>query len=76
VPAGTRLNPSIAVEQYELLPSNQLRLEREHALSFGELGGGAGALPSSAGASAATASGDPADAVKALRELRDLFKKR
>jgi hypothetical protein len=75
VPAGTRLNPSIAVEQYELLPSNQLRLEREHALSFGELGGGAGALPSSAGASAATVSGEPADAVKALRDLRDLFKK-
>jgi hypothetical protein len=74
VPAGTRLNPSIAVEQYELLPSNQLRLEREYALSFGEIRGGVGALPSSAGAAAG--SGDPADAVKALRELRDMFKKR
>jgi hypothetical protein len=76
VPAGTRLNPSIAVEQYELLPSNQLRLEREYALSFGEIRGGAGARPSGAGAGAASASGEQPDPVKALRDLRDLFKKK
>jgi hypothetical protein len=63
VPAGTRLNPSIAVEQYELLPSNQLRLEREHALSFGEIGGGG------SGAAAPNLN----DAIKGLS---DLLKKR
>jgi hypothetical protein len=41
VPAGTVLSPSIAVEQYELLPSNQLKLQREYALGFGEVRGGA-----------------------------------
>ncbi|MFN3861596.1 MAG: hypothetical protein ACK4R2_09010, partial [Roseateles sp.] len=45
VPAGSVLSPSIAVEQYELLPSNQLKLQREYALSFGEVRGGAGADP-------------------------------
>lgn len=44
VPAGSVLNTSLALEQYELLPSNQLRLVREHALAFGEVRAG-GAAP-------------------------------
>lgn len=40
---GTQFSPSLAVEQYELLPSQQLRLTREHALDFGPVAaGGAG----------------------------------
>jgi hypothetical protein len=66
VPPGTVFTPSLAVEQYELLPSNQLRLVREFALGFGEV---------RPGAMSAAGSGDPADAVKALRDLRDMFKK-
>jgi hypothetical protein len=41
VPAGAVFSPAIAVEQYELLPSNQLQLIREYSLSFGTLRGGA-----------------------------------
>lgn len=41
VPAGTMFSPTLAVEQYELLASNQLKLEREHALAFGDVRGGA-----------------------------------
>lgn len=41
VPAGTRFTPSFAVEQYVLLPSNQLQRVREYALGFGEVRGGA-----------------------------------
>lgn len=59
VPAGTTFSPSIAVEQYELLPSNQLRLEREHALGFGTVRGGASA----------------ANLGEAVQELRDLLRK-
>lgn len=41
---GTVFEPSLAVEEYELLPSNQLRLVGEHALYFGPMrAGGAGA---------------------------------
>jgi hypothetical protein len=60
VPPGTVFSPSLVVEQYELLPSNQLKLEREHALSFGEVRSGAGA----------------ANAVEALKNLGDLLKKK
>lgn len=61
VPPGTVFSPSLAVEQYELLPSNQLKLEREHSLSFGEVrGGGVGG----------------ANAVEALKNLGDLLKKK
>lgn len=43
---GMRFTPTLAVEQYELLPSNQLRLVREHALDFGTVaGGGAPGVP-------------------------------
>jgi hypothetical protein len=56
VPAGTVFSPSLAVEQYELQASNQLKLEREYALSFGEVRGGAGLQNLN-------------DAVKGLREL-------
>lgn len=41
VPAGTRFTPSLAVEQYVLLPSNQLQRVREYALGFGEVRGSA-----------------------------------
>jgi hypothetical protein len=60
VPPGTVFSPSLVVEQYELLPSNQLKLEREHALSFGEVRSSAGA----------------ANAVEALKNLGDLLKKK
>jgi hypothetical protein len=53
VPPGTVFSPSLAVEQYELLASNQLRLQREHALSFGEVRSGA----------------NPVEALKSLGEL-------
>jgi hypothetical protein len=41
VPAGTRFAPTLAVEQYVLLPSNQLQRVREYSLGFGEVRGGA-----------------------------------
>lgn len=41
VPAGTVFAPNLAVEQYVLLPSNQLQRVREYALGFGEVRGGA-----------------------------------
>ena len=49
---GTSFSPSLAVEQYELLPSNQLRLAREYSLTFTDLryGGGAGGSAVPAGA--------------------------
>jgi hypothetical protein len=62
VPAGTRFSPSLAVEQYVLLPSNQLQLTREYSLGFGEVRGGASADLQKLG-----------DAVKGLGEL---FRKR
>jgi hypothetical protein len=37
---GTTFTPTLVVEQYELLPSNPLRLVREYALDFGAVGGG------------------------------------
>jgi hypothetical protein len=39
-PLGSTFSPALAVEQYELLPSNQLRLVREYALDFGAVAGG------------------------------------
>jgi hypothetical protein len=63
VPPGTVFSPSLAVEQYELLPSNQLKLEREHSLSFGEVRSGA------VGAGGA-------NAAEALKTLGDLLKKK
>lgn len=42
---GTRFTPTLAVEQYELLPSNQLRLVREYALDFGAVAGAAPGAP-------------------------------
>ncbi|MBX3603378.1 MAG: hypothetical protein KIS83_14805 [Rubrivivax sp.] len=41
VPAGTLFAPTLAVEQYVLLPSNQLQRVREYSLGFGEVRGGA-----------------------------------
>ncbi len=58
VPAGTVLSPSIAVEQYALLASNQLKLEREYALGFGEV----------------RSTANLQDVGQALKDLRDLFK--
>lgn len=60
VPPGTVFSPSIAVEQYELLASNQLRLEREHALGF----------------LAARAGGGAANLGDAIRGIGDLLKKK
>jgi hypothetical protein len=48
---GTSFSPSLAVEQYELLPSNQLRLVREHSLNYTDLRyGGASGAPAGAAA--------------------------
>lgn len=51
---GTSFSPSLAVEQYELLPSNQLKLVREHSLNYTDLryggAGGGGAAPAGAAA--------------------------
>jgi len=58
VPAGAVLSPSIAVEQYELLASNQLRLQREYALGFGEV----------------RTTPQLQDVGRALKDLRKLFK--
>ena len=58
VPAGTVFSPSLAVEQYALLPSNQLKLEREVALGFGEV----------------RSTANVQDVGRALKDLRDLFK--
>jgi hypothetical protein len=60
---GLRFSPMLAVEQYTLLPSNQLRLEREYALDFGA---------ASAGAQAAGAQ----DLQRALQSLGEMLKKR
>jgi len=60
VPAGSVFTPSLAVEQYALLPSNQLRLVREYALGFGEVRGGG---------SAATSAQDLHKAIKGLGEI-------
>jgi hypothetical protein len=78
-PNGARgFSADLVLAQMEILPGNQIRTVREHAVSFPQIA--IGAMPSGAGASAATGAategGDPADAVKALRELRDMFKKR
>lgn len=40
VPPGTVFAPALTVEQYTLLPSQQLQLAREYSLSFGELRAG------------------------------------
>ncbi len=80
-PNGARgFSADLVLAQMEVLPGNQVRTVREHAVSFPQIA--VGAMPSGAGASAAmgagaaAGSGEPADAVKALRDLRDLFKKR
>jgi hypothetical protein len=59
VPAGTAFSPTLAVEQYRLLPSNQLKLEREYALSFTGLRAGTSVQ----------------DLGQALKNLRGLFGK-
>jgi hypothetical protein len=56
---GTVFEPSLTVEEYELLPSNQLRLVGEHALYFG---------PMRSGFSGSNAG-------QTLQVLRGLFKK-
>lgn len=58
---GRSFTPDLVVEQYELLPSNQLKLVREHAFSFPAQTGAAGA---------------PADLQRALQGLGELFKSR
>jgi hypothetical protein len=60
---GRSFTPDLVVEQYELLPSNQLKLVREHAFSFPAQGGDGGAA------------GVPADLQRALQGLGELFKK-
>ena len=60
VPAGSVLSPSIAVEQYELLASNQLKLQREYALGFGEV----------------RTTANLQDVGQALKNLRDTFRKK
>ncbi len=60
---GTRFSPALAVEQYELLPSNQLRLLREYALDFGAVAPGG----------SAAAAGE--DLQRALQTLGNIFKK-
>lgn len=40
VPPGTVFAPALTVEQYTVLPSQQLQLAREYSLSFGELRAG------------------------------------
>lgn len=48
---GTSFSPSLAVEQYELLPSSQLKLVREYSLNYTDLRyGGAGGSPAGAAA--------------------------
>ena len=61
---GTSFSPSLVVEQYELLPSNQLKLLREYSLNYTNLRYG-----STAGGSAA-----PAGAAALDEALRKLFK--
>lgn len=58
---GRSFTPDLVVEQYELLPSNQLKLIREHAFNFPAQTGGAGA---------------PADLQRALQGLGELLKSR
>lgn len=66
VPPGTVFAPQLAVEQYQLLPSNQLQLVREYALGFGEMRGG----------SASGASADLQQLGNAINALGELLKKR
>ena len=51
---GTSFSPSLVVEQYELLPSNQLKLLREYSLNYTNLryggAGGGSAAPAAAAA--------------------------
>lgn len=62
-PLGRTFTPSMAVEQYELLPSNQLRLVREYALDFGPVTGAAAAASAQ-------------DLQKAIKGLGEIFKGR
>lgn len=78
---ATAFSADIVLAQLEILPGNQIRTVREHAVSFPQLAIGSLAAPAalpapSAGDGAAIGAADPADAIKALRDLRDLFKKR
>lgn len=70
VPPGTVFAPQLAVEQYQLLPSNQLQLVREYALGFSDLrGGGFGGV-------AGDAATDLQQLGNAINALGELFKKR
>jgi hypothetical protein len=71
VPPGTVFAPQLAVEQYQLLPSNQLQLVREYALGFGDLRGG-GAI----GGAASDAAADLQQLGNAINALGELFRKR
>lgn len=75
---ATAFSADIVLAQLEILPGNQIRTVREHAVSFPQLAIGSLAAPAAlpaaaAGDGAAVGTADPADAIKALR---DLFKKR
>jgi hypothetical protein len=59
---GNSFTPALALEQYELLPSNQLRLVREVALDFGAVAAGGGPA------------GGAADVQQLLQGLGKLFK--
>ena len=60
---GSSFTPVLALEQYELLPSSQLRLVREYALDFGAVAAGGGLT------------GGAADVQQLLQGLGNLLKK-
>lgn len=72
---ATGYSVDLVLAQLELLPGNQVRVVRDHALSFPQTSAGAvsaGAAPAVDRAPAAA----PADLNEAVQALRDLFKKR
>lgn len=73
-PNGARgYSADLVLAQLELLPGNQVRIVREHAISFPQLAGGG---PIGGGGSAAAPAAAPADAAQAIQELRNLFRKK
>lgn len=73
-PNGARgYSADLVLAQLELLPGNQVRIVREHAISFPQLAGGG---PIGGGGSAAAPSAAPVDAAQAIQELRNLFRKK
>jgi len=74
-PNGARgYSADLVLAQLELLPGNQVRIVREHSISFPQLAGGAAVAASAADGSAPAPA--PAEAAKAIQDLVNIFRKK